>query len=172
MEIERKFLLKTLPKMLDSYKSVELEQGYLCTEPVVRVRKEGDRYILTYKGGGMLERIEHNLPLTKEGYEHLIKKADGIVITKTRYFIAIEETDVWNEKHKPLIKDHSNVGGGRVIELDVFHGAMEGLIMAEIEFESKEQAEAFEMPECFSGDVTFDSRYHNSNMSRDGWIKD
>ena len=52
MEIERKFLLKELPKNLDSYPVRQLEQGYLCTAPVVRIRKDNDKYELTYKGPG------------------------------------------------------------------------------------------------------------------------
>ena len=172
MEIERKFLLKRLPAMISSYAFAELEQGYLCVDPVVRVRREDDKYYMTYKGGGMLERVEYNLPLTKEGYEHLIKKSDGYVISKTRYFIAIEETEEWDKEHTPRILTHEDVGAGRVIELDVFHGQMEGLVLAEVEFDSKEQADSFQMPECFLEDVTFDGRYHNSYMSCNGWVKD
>ena len=66
---------------------MEMEQAYLCTEPVVRVRKEGADYVLTYKSKGLMVREEYNLQLTKESYEHLLGKADGTVITKTRYRI-------------------------------------------------------------------------------------
>ena len=62
MEIERKFLLKELPKNLDSYPVRQLEQGYLCTAPVVRIRRDNDKYELTYKGKGCMVREEHNLP--------------------------------------------------------------------------------------------------------------
>ena len=50
MEIERKFLVKTLPEGLDSYKCKHIEQGYLNTNPDVRIRKSDEDYILTYKG--------------------------------------------------------------------------------------------------------------------------
>ncbi|MBR2036388.1 MAG: CYTH domain-containing protein, partial [Lachnospiraceae bacterium] len=63
MEIERKFLIKALPDDLDSYPCVHIEQGYLNTNPVVRIRKQNNDYILTYKGKGMLAREEYNLPL-------------------------------------------------------------------------------------------------------------
>ena len=56
MEIERKFLIKALPDDLDSYPCVHIEQGYLSTNPVVRIRKQNNDYILTYKGKGMLAR--------------------------------------------------------------------------------------------------------------------
>ena len=49
MEIERKYLIKKLPEDLAQYPHMEMEQAYLCTEPVVRVRKEGEDYVLTYK---------------------------------------------------------------------------------------------------------------------------
>ena len=85
MEIERKFLLKELPEHLDRYPCHRIEQGYLCTEPVVRIRRQDDDYILTYKSKGLLAREEYNLPLTKEAYDHLAPKTDGLLIQKTRY---------------------------------------------------------------------------------------
>ena len=76
MEIERKYLVSGIPDNIDSYPCRFIEQGYLNTAPVVRVRRDNDNYYLTYKGGGMMAREEYNLPLNKEAYEHLIKKAD------------------------------------------------------------------------------------------------
>ena len=76
-----------LPEDLAQYPYMEMEQAYLCTEPVVRVRKEGEDYVLTYKSKGLMIREEYNLPLTKESYEHLLEKADGTVIKKTIYRI-------------------------------------------------------------------------------------
>ena len=74
MEIERKYLIKKLPEDLAQYPHMEMEQAYLCTEPVVRVRKEGEDYVLTYKSKGLMVREEYNLPLTKEAYEQLRSK--------------------------------------------------------------------------------------------------
>ena len=84
MEIERKFLIskENLPADLDAYPHHRLEQGYLSTAPVVRIRKEDDNYYLTYKSKGLMTREEYNLPLTKESYEHMRPKADGILIPK------------------------------------------------------------------------------------------
>ena len=145
MEIERKYLLKTLPD-LKTYEFHKIEQAYLCTSPVVRVRREDETYYMTYKGGGMMAREEYNLPLNQESYQHLKEKADGNVIGKTRYLI-------------PLKKE------GLVAEVDVFDPPFAPLILAEVEFETEEQANAFEAPEWFGEDVTFDGRYHNSYMS-------
>ena len=77
MEIERKYLLKQLPSNLDSYACKKIAQGYLCTSPVVRVRRSNDSYYMTYKGAGLMVREEYNLPLTKEAYDHLVQKIDG-----------------------------------------------------------------------------------------------
>ena len=86
MEIERKYLIHTIPFDLSSFPFRTIEQGYLCTNPVVRIRKDNDRYELTYKSRGMMIREEHNLPLTAEGYEHLKTKIDGICIEKNSLY--------------------------------------------------------------------------------------
>ena len=144
MEIERKFLIKNMPDNLEQYKYHDIEQAYLCTSPVVRIRKQDDEYYLTYKSKGMMAREEYNLPLGREGYEHLLPKADGNILTKGRYLIPLDD--------------------GHMVELDVFDGVKKGLIMAEVEFESEEAAKEFIPPEWFGEEVTYDSRYHNSNM--------
>ena len=66
MEIERKFTIKELPKDLDRYPVHVIEQAYLNIDPVVRVRRQDDEFYMTYKGRGMMEREEHNLPLNKD----------------------------------------------------------------------------------------------------------
>ena len=146
MKIERKYLIDSLPEHLDDFPHKELEQAYLCTNPVVRVRREGEEYVLTYKSGGLMVREEYNLPLNQEAYEHLLKKAAGIVISKTRYILPEKD--------------------GLMIELDVFHGKHDGLILAEVEFPTKEAANAYCPPEWFGEDVTFSTKYHNSNLSK------
>ncbi|MGN0329090.1 MAG: CYTH domain-containing protein [Lachnospira sp.] len=146
MEIERKFLISKIPENLEQYHCREIQQGYLSTNPVVRVRKDNDDYYLTYKGKGKLAREEYNLPLTKESYEHLIKKADGNIITKKRY----------------EIPDNT----GHTIELDIFEGVFEGTVFAEVEFESIEDANSYIKPDWFTEDVTDNREYHNSNMSQ------
>ncbi len=56
MEIERKFLITELPENLEQYPFHLIEQGYLCTAPVVRIRKQDEEYYLTYKSKGMMVR--------------------------------------------------------------------------------------------------------------------
>ncbi|MGN0480212.1 MAG: CYTH domain-containing protein [Lachnospiraceae bacterium] len=145
MEIERKYLIKNLPVDLTGYKCRIIEQGYLSTCPVVRVRKDNDSYYLTYKGDGMMCREEYNLPLNADSYSHLIAKADGNIITKKRYEIPLNDL---------------------TIELDVFEGVFTGTVLAEVEFPDKETADSFVPPDWFGEDVTFSGEYHNSNMSK------
>jgi len=145
MEIERKFLIDKNAFDYSSYPHKDYKQGYLCTSPVVRARQEGDEYVLTYKGGGMMVREEYNLALDKASFEHLIAKADGRIIEKTRYFIPF---------------------GKYTIELDEFKGELAPLVMAEVEFPSVEEANSFEKPDWFTEDVTGNPAYHNSNMSK------
>ena len=150
MEIERKYLIHHLPENLESYPQKRIEQGYLCTKPVVRIRQQNQDYFLTYKSSGLMSREEYNLPLTKEAYEHLKQKTDGYMISKTRYLI-------------PLFDKYT-------IELDVFDPPFAPLYMAEVEFPSLEEAEHFTPPEWFGEDVTFDGSYHNSAMSKGAHI--
>ena len=143
MEIERKYLIHVLPENLEHFPCRLIEQGYLCTDPVVRIRKQDQEYFLTYKGKGQMIREEYNLPLNQSSYEHLLPKADGICISKKRYLIP------WNPY---------------TIELDVFEKSLAPLIIAEVEFPSVEEANAFTPPDWFDQDVTRDPAYHNSNL--------
>lgn len=146
MEIERKYLVNTLPANLNLYPSQKIAQGYLCTSPVVRIRRSNDDYYLTYKGKGLLAREEYNLPLTQEAYEHLCPKIDGILIEKTRYLIPIHD--------------------GLTAELDVFEEKLSGLLLVEVEFETIDDANTFVAPKWFGEDVTDKGIYQNSYLSQ------
>ncbi len=159
MEIERKFTIKTMPADLEQYPFLHIEQAYLSVDPVVRVRKENDQYYLTYKGSGMLARTETNLPLTKESYYHLREKADGNIISKKRYLIPLKNPGFKEGFPKPPA-DYS-----LTIELDVFDAPFAPLVMAEVEFGSRDAAEAFLPPDWFDEEVTFLKEYHNSHMA-------
>ncbi len=150
MEIERKFLVKKLPENLDSYKQQHISQGYINTNPVVRIRRSNDDYYLTYKGKGHMVREEYNLVLNAESFAHMLPKIDGILIDKIRYLIPLDET--------------------HTAELDIFQGALAPLRLVEVEFESVEDANAFIPPDWFGEDVTASSKYHNSNLSQHGLL--
>ena len=149
MEIERKFLIDALPEALNDFPHQEYLQGYLSTSPTVRVRREGEAYVLTYKGSGLLKREEYNLPLTAESFAHLLEKCDGLRIEKTRYRISLSGTEL-------------------TAELDVFHGTLAGLLLVEVEFPDEASARAFTPPAWFGREVTGDPRYQNSSLSRFG----
>ena len=146
MEIERKFLVKELPENLESYPQQRISQGYLCTDPVVRIRRSNDDYYLTYKGKGMMVREEYNLPLTEDAFHHMLPKIDGILIDKIRYLIPLD--------------------GKLTAELDIFQGSLAPLRIVEVEFDTEEEALAFTPPNWFGDDVTNSRQYHNSNLSK------
>lgn len=164
MEIERKFLIKELPDNLSDYPHQSYVQGYLCTEPVVRVRCEGDKYVLTYKGSGLMCREEYNLPLSKEAFERLIKKCDGIIIKKTRYKIPLCTTPESDTSVSTTCQ--ASLSSGLIAELDIFDGVYAGLMMVEVEFKTVDAANSFTPPDWFGQEVTNDSNYHNSNLSK------
>lgn len=148
MEIERKYLIKQLPDHLDQCEHRKIAQGYLCTNPVVRIRRSNDDYYMTYKGNGLMVREEYNLPLTQQAYEHLLTKIDGLLISKTRYLIPLDDN--------------------LVAELDIFEDDLHGLQLVEVEFDSVENANTFVAPDWFGEDVTHSGQYHNSYLSQNG----
>lgn len=151
-EIERKYLVsKEIAedymnrKNNGEFECHEIEQAYLTTEPVIRVRKSDEEYYMTYKGKGFMMREEYNLPLTKEAYDTLLSKADGNIISKTRILVPY---------------------GKYTIELDIFKKPFDYIYMAEVEFESEDDAKSFDAPDWFLEEVTTDRNYHNSVLSR------
>ncbi len=159
MEIERKYTIKQLPDNLESYPFHHIEQAYLNGDPVVRVRKQDEEYYMTYKGSGMMAREESNLALNKDAYYHLREKADGNIISKKRYRIPLNKPGF--KKGFPVPPDDYTL----TIELDVFDPPFAPLIVAEVEFGSREAADAFVPPEWFDEEVTYCKEYHNSYMA-------
>lgn len=147
MEIERKFLIKKeqLPENLNAYPHNTLEQAYIITCPVLRIRKKNDSCILTYKGEGLMKREEAEFPIPEDAYQKLLTKTEGNIITKTRYKIP-EKDDL-------------------TIELDIFHGLFEGLFLAEVEFPDEETAISYQPPVWFGKEVTNETTFHNSTLS-------
>ncbi len=146
MEIERKYLIHKLPDRLCEFPCRTLEQGYLNTDPVIRIRRDNEKYELTYKSKGLMIREEYNLPLTESAYQHLLPKIDGRLIRKKRYMIPLEQTSL-------------------IIELDVFEGNLAPLILAEVEFPDESSSSSFVPPAWFGEEVTFSGRFHNSFLS-------
>ncbi|MBD5450564.1 MAG: CYTH domain-containing protein [Lachnospiraceae bacterium] len=160
MEIERKFTVKKFPESLSQYPCHIIEQAYLNTDPVVRIRRQDDDYYLTYKGKGLMAREEYNLPLNEPSYYHLRDKADGNVISKKRYVIPIDNPTFVSDNIENI--DQISL----CVELDIFEAPFAPLVIAEVEFPSEETANAFVPLDWFDQDVTNDPAYHNSNLSR------
>ena len=160
MEIERKFTIKKLPDNLGQYPCHIIEQAYLNTDPVVRIRRQDTDYYMTYKGKGLMTREEYNLPLNKDSYYHLREKTDGNVITKKRYVIPIEHPIFMSDYSKEI--DQLSL----FVELDVFEAPFAPLIIAEVEFPDEASANAFLPLDWFDQDVTNDPAYHNSSLSQ------
>lgn len=156
MEIERKFRVLRLPEGLEGFPKKEIEQGYLCGAPVLRIRKSNEDYILTLKSKYCLntgEKIKETMArrceeievsLDEKAYYHLKEKTDGRIISKMRYLIPYEDY---------------------TIELDIFRGFLKGLVFAEVEFPSEGKSGEFTPPEWFGEDVTFDRRFSNNYLA-------
>lgn len=149
MEIERKYLVDRLPDNLDQYPHTEIEQGYLCTSPTVRIRKAGDVYWLTVKehadtNSTAIHNREEEFKLTENQYNHLKNKCDGRLVNKTRYKIPLDNYTA---------------------ELDIFHEYHDGLRLVEVEFPSTVEADNFMAPSWFGSDVSQDPHYRNSYLA-------
>ena len=148
-EIERKFLVETLPDGLPPGERVE--QGYLAVAPdgtEVRIRRRAGRCTLTVKSGPAHVRVEEELEIDGRRFESLWALTEGRRVAKTRHVV-------------PL-------GGGLSAELDVYAGAHEGLLTAEVEFGSEAASEAFAPPAWLGTEVTGDERYANQSLALRG----
>lgn len=150
IEIERKFLIDHIPEDLVIVKKNQISQGYVSTAPVIRIRQADEHYYLTVKGGGMKVREEFEMTINKEAFDHLSQKLDAPMLQKERWYI-------------PYM--------AHTIELDIFHGDLEGLIVAEVEFPDEPSSNSFTPPGWFGEDVTMDGRYHNSALVKKGLPK-
>ena len=143
IEIERKFLVRGDAWRADVHKRQRIEQGYLDTKgATVRVRVRDDQAFLTVKGPTRgISRSEFQYEIPVEDARQMISTLCGATIQKTR--------------HRVMVADHEWV-------IDEFDGVHRGLIMAEIELGSED--EAFERPDWAMREVSHDARYYNSNL--------
>jgi adenylate cyclase len=148
VEIERKFLLDAVPDGLGP--GVRIEQGYLAIDPSgseVRVRRKGDKTLMTVKTGTGLVRGEEEWALEPDRFERLWALTEGRRVVKTRHEV-------------PL--------GDLIAEVDVFDGDLDGLVTAEVEFPDEATAHAFVAPGWLGRDVTDDPRYGNRVLAVEG----
>lgn len=150
-EIERKFLVWEVPPDLDQHRFTEIVQGYLALEPdgsEVRLRRRDTDDTLTVKTGRGRVRGECEIPLTAEQFDTLWPLTEGRRIEKRRYELPVE--------------------GGLTIELDVYRGQLQGLVVAEVEFPTDSDAARFVAPQWLGPDVTDDDAYKNRRLATDG----
>lgn len=143
LEIERKFLV------VGDYKSQAVShsrivQGYICSEKgrTVRVRLRDDRGYLTIKGpsrDGGLSRYEFEKEITMDEALSLLRLCEPGIIDKVRWLIPM---------------------GRHTFEVDEFFGDNEGLVVAEVELASED--EAYERPDFLGREVTGERRFYNS----------
>ena len=147
-EIERKFIVKG-DFSADVFDAQRIVQGYICSEPgrTVRVRIRGEKAFLTIKGPSDekgLSRYEFEQEVPLADAEQLLKLCEPGAIDKVRHLVR---------------------AGKHIWEVDVFHGANEGLVMAEIELASED--EPFEKPDWIGEEVSGDRRYYNSMLTKE-----
>ena len=152
VEIERKFLVAAPPADLGRHPSGPIEQGYLAIHPdgtEVRIRRREDGAVLTVKSGGALARVEEEVALDDGTFERLWPLTAGRRVEKIRHLIPANAP-------------------GLVIELDVYGGDLDGLVVAEVEFASEADAAAFAPPAWLGRDITGDARFKNQRLAVDG----
>jgi CYTH domain-containing protein len=144
-EVERKFLVGELPAGIEDAPRRRIAQGYLVTGDVeVRLRRSDKRTLLTIKAGSGLARAEEEIEIEAERFDRLWPLTEGRRVEKVRH----------------LLSD-----GGRTIELDRFSGAREGLVLAEVEFPGRAEAEAWTPPGWLGQEVTGDPAYANARLA-------
>lgn len=146
-EIERKFLVKKLPKAYKECPSGLLMQGYVVIADdglEVRIRKEGREAYLTVKGAGDLERKETEIRLSQKQLKTLWHLTKDRRIEKMRYKIRLDKKFAY---------------------LDIYRGKLRGLKIVEVEFNSIKEANNFMPPDWFGKEVTYDRWYKNKNLA-------
>lgn len=148
-EIERKFRVRDVPA--DLGEGTRLRQAYLAVDGDIEVRVRGsghgDTHVLGIKGGRGLERTEVEVEIDVATFDTLWELASSRRIDKTRYRLAL---------------------GDHTAEVDVYAGELEGLVVAEVEFASREDAESFTEPAWFGEELTGDARWSNAALATDG----
>jgi len=148
MEVERKFRLQSPPDLSGS-EADPIEQGYLAVgaDGEVRLRRKGEQTLLTVKRGAGLSRGEAEVEISPEQFEVLWPLTEGRRLRKRRHLLPED---------------------GLEIEVDIYEGELDGLIVAEVEFDSEDQARSFKPPPWLGDEVTGDERFLNENLAVNG----
>ena len=147
-EIERKFLVKSNDYKTEAFDKVQIKQGFLNTHPqrTVRIRISGNKAFLTIKGkpeDGSISRFEWEQEIPLSSANDMLSLCEPGQIEKVRYLVR---------------------SGKHVVEVDEFHGENQGLVVAEIELENEQ--ETFVKPKWLGQEVSGQTRYYNSQLSK------
>ena len=141
IELEKTYLVKSLPSGLSGCRSKEIIDSYIpgsIVDPVIRLRKVDGKYEITKKEpvdeNDPAHQIEQTIVLTEEEFNGF-SKLDGRMLHKVRYLYPYN---------------------GRTAEIDVFQGALSGLVLVDFEFDDRAELDSFEMPDFCLADVTED----------------
>lgn len=148
IEIERKFLIISEDYRNQAVAKTQIVQGFLNTDAnrTVRVRIKGDQGFLTVKGKSSengTTRFEWEKEISVADAQQLLELCEDVLLEKTRYKVPV---------------------GNHIFEVDEFHAAHQGLIIAEVEL--LDENEKFEKPHWLGQEVTGDLRYYNSWLSK------
>lgn len=148
-EIERKFLVKSLPSNFDQHPSVLIKQGYveISSSQSIRYRQEGDKFFQTIKAGPSDNRVELEMELSKDQFDQMWPKTAGQRLSKTRFFIPV---------------------GENIADLDIYQGELDELLTVEVEFKTAEEKDQFAPPDWFGQEVTDDPSYSNYSLATNG----
>ncbi len=150
MEIERKFLVKSLPPGWKATSGSPIRQGYFSLRDKhveIRLRERSSKCFITIKAGRGRVRIEEEIAISRRRFETLWPLVREASVVKKRYRFPY---------------------AGREIEVDIYEGRHRGLMTAEVEFGSLRQAEAFEPPAWLGREITGHRRYANESLARSG----
>lgn len=150
VEIERRFVVDRLPDALALGDGTPMRQGYLTAGDTVtvRVRITASDAVLTVKTGTGMARTEVEVPLPMDDAESLWSHTHGRSLTKTRYRVVLAD--------------------GTAVDLDRYHGSLDGLITVEVEFPDLTAAEEFTPPNWFGTEVTGRRAWSNAALARSG----
>lgn len=156
-EIERKFRIDDLTAVpADLGGGTRLRQAYVAVDGQVevRVRDTGGAQLLTVKGGRGVSRTEVELAIDAGAFGELWALGEGRRIDKVR--------------HEVPLDGGGDPGAGLVAEVDVYGGALTGLVVVEVEFGSEDDAAAFVPPPWFGAELTGDDRWSNASLATHG----
>ena len=153
-EIERRFVVTALPQaVIAGQPCSRIRQGYVAAEPgkELRARDKNGRFFLTQKRGSGLVREEHEIEVEQAVFDMIWPLKEGRRVEKTRYHVA---------------------DGALTMEIDIYHGDLNGRMSVEVEFADERAAAAYQAPDWAGAEVTEDSRYNNAQLALHGWPED